>query len=309
MTHLFVVAYIFAAVIIGFSSGADAQTKIKLGYTAAAEMVSAYAAKEEGYFDKRNIDVEFVLMTVNSTTPQGLFSNALQVGALTPSVHLQAVDGGLDLVVIAGASVTHTSTLKNFGVVARSGVSITKPRDFVGKKVGVPGFGAFLHVLFRAWLMENGIDTKSVDFVEVGFPTMNEVLKAGSVDAVVTLEPVMSRIVASGTGTLVPSYELRTGQMIAIYSSTREWAAKTAAAVKGFREAIVEAAAFVAANPEKSRGYVAKYTKLPLDIVQTLRLPVTSPVVSVDQLNWWVDVMRKQDMLQTKFDVSKQILR
>jgi len=35
----------------------------------------------------------------------------------------------------------------------RNGITIKEPKDFVGKKVGAPGLGAFLHVLFvKCWL-------------------------------------------------------------------------------------------------------------------------------------------------------------
>jgi NitT/TauT family transport system substrate-binding protein len=156
---------------------------------AVADYVSLYAAKEEGFFAKRKLDVEPTLVTLNSTIPQALLSNSLQVGLPTPSVFLQAVDGGLDLVVIGGTSITDPSTLKNFGVVIRAGENIQKAQDFAGKKVGVPGIGAFLHVLFRQWLVQNGVDPKKVTYVEVSFPAMNDVLKGGTVDAVVSAAP------------------------------------------------------------------------------------------------------------------------
>ncbi len=38
---------------------------------------------------------------------------------------------------------------------------IRTAQDFVGKKVGVPGIGAFLDVLFRQWLIQSGVDPKS----------------------------------------------------------------------------------------------------------------------------------------------------
>ena len=57
---------------------------------------------------------------------------------------LQAVDGGLDLVAIAGASVMDPATTDLIAVVQKPGLTMSKPADFVGKKIGVPGIGAFL---------------------------------------------------------------------------------------------------------------------------------------------------------------------
>ncbi len=300
-----------ACLAFGLVPAAQAQTKIAVGYTAVADYVSLYAAKEEGFFAKRRLDVEPILVTLNSTIPQALLSNSLQVGLPTPSVLLQAVDGGLDLVVIGGTSITDPSTLKNFGVVIRTGENIQKAQDFVGKKVGVPGIGAFLHVLFRQWLVQNGVDPKKVTYVEVSFPAMNDVLKGGTIDAVVSAAPFMLRIVGAGTGTLLPKYaeDLPSGQSVTFYAATRDWAAKNPAAVKAFQEAIAEGAVFAKTNPDKAREHIAKYTKLPMEIVKTITMPVVQPAVSDAQVVWWIGVMQKQDMLRTKIDVSKLVVR
>src|SRR6185295_7226992 len=163
------------------TAAASAQTKINIGYTAVTDFASAFVAQEQGFFKKHGLDAEFTLITLNSNIPAAVLSNSVQIGGPTPSVHLQAVDGGLDLVIIAGGSVT-SKTITSVGVVARPDSSIAKPEDFVGKKIGVPGLGAFLHVLFRQWLIEKGVDFKKVTFVEVSFPQMNDVLKSGQID-------------------------------------------------------------------------------------------------------------------------------
>jgi NitT/TauT family transport system substrate-binding protein len=301
------IGIIFAA--IGFSQVAAAQNRIQIGFTPSIETTAAFVAKEEGIFAKHNLDVEIVLIALNSTLPQAMFANSLQIGHLTPPVFLQAVDGGLDLVVISGGTVTHATTLKNFGVVVRNGVNIQSPQDFVGKKVGVPGFGATLQVLFRRWLMEAKVDPKTVTFVEVSFPTMNDVLKAGTVDAVVTLEPATSRIINAGTGFALQAYKTPEGVVNTFYSSTRDWAMKNPVAVKALHAALAEGAQFAVSNPDKARIHVAKYTRLPLDIVNTLTLPHMDPTISESQLAWWLDVMKKQNMLQSNIDLSKLIQR
>jgi NitT/TauT family transport system substrate-binding protein len=292
----------------GLASAAHAQTKIAVGYTAVADYVQLFAAKEEGFFAKRGLDVEPTLVTLNSTIPQALLANSLQVGLPTPSVFLQAVDGGLDLVILGGTTVTDPSTSKNFGVVVRTGENIKTAQDFVGKKVGVPGIGAFLHVLFRQWLIEKGVDPKKVTYIEVSFPQMNDVLKGGTVDAVVSAVPIMTRIVAAGNGYIIPyADDLPAGQSVTFYAATREWASKNANAVKAFREAIAEGANFVKANPDKAHEYIAKYTKLPLEIVRTITLGVQAPVATEAQVKWWVTAMKQQDMLRTSVDTSKVI--
>ena len=307
MRNLFVRAVTIASLVMACAPVASAQTKIQAGYTASGETGTSYVAVEEGYFSKRGLDVSLSLIGVNSTVPQALYANSLQVGGLTPSVFLQAVDGGLDLVVIAGSSITTPEAMKNFGVVARTNAGIQTARDFVGKKVGVPGFGAFLHVLFRQWLMENNIDPKAVTFVEVGFPNMNDVLKAATVDAVVSAEPIIARILGAGNGYIVPAYTVPTNQLVSVWTATREWATKNPAAVKAFREGLAEAIEFTKKDVGKTHDYIAKYTKLPPEVVKKMALPGYSADATAQQLAWWADLMNKQAMLKTKIDLPKVI--
>ena len=69
--------------------------------------------------------------------------------------------------------------------------------------VFVPGLGAFLHVTFRAYLKDNGVDYRKVTFVEAAFPQHTDLLRGGSVDAVVSADPFMSRITESGASACV----------------------------------------------------------------------------------------------------------
>ena len=159
---------------------AQSNTKIVFGYTAVTDFASVFVAAENGYFKKRGLDVELKFIPINSTIPAAVQADSLQIGGPTPSVYLQSVDGGLDHVVVAGAGVT-SKTITGFGLVAKAGSGIRTAKDCVGKKIGVPGLGAFLHVTFRGWLKTQGVDFKTVNFVEASFPQHGDLLRGGSV--------------------------------------------------------------------------------------------------------------------------------
>ena len=291
---------------------AQAPTKIVFGYTAVTDFASVFVAAEEGYFKKRGLDVELKFIPINSTIPAAIQSDSLQIGGPTPSVFLQAVDGGLDHVVVAGGGVTSKS-ITGFGLVARAGSGIKTAQDTVGKKIGVPGLGAFLHVTFRAWLKSQGVDYRKVNFVEAAFPQHGDLLRGGSVDAVVSADPFMSRITDSGVGYVASYYStfLPEGQPTNIHTARRDWVEKNAAAAKAFREALQEAAAFMAnpKNNDKVRAAIGKYIKLPPDVIAKVQISPPGPVVTEKQLAYWVGLMKDQDMLKTTPDVTRLIVR
>ena len=256
-----------------------AQTKISLGYTATLGFNGAFIAKDQGIFQKHGLDVELTLIGLNSNIPGALMGNSIQIGGPTPPVLMQANDGGLDLVVIANCSVTDPSNMKD-GVMARAGVTIKQPSDFVGKKVGVPGLNAFLHVMFRQWLLSNGVDYEKVNFVEVPFTQSADVLRSGSVDAVITGEPFSTRIVADNMGTLAVPLAVQAPPNIPaiFYASTRDWAKAHPDAVKAFHEAIAEAVAFQAKDPAAANVSVSRFIKLPPEVLNTITCRCCRPM-------------------------------
>ncbi len=298
-----------ALVLAAWADNATAQTKVNIGCTATTDCASAAVALQEGIFKKNGLDVSLTLIGLNSNIPAALLSDSIQIGGPTPSVFLQAIDGGLDLVAVAGASSTANSTYDSAGVIAAPASGISGPKDFVGKKVGAPGIGAFLQVLFSKWLIDNGVDPKQVNFVEVTFPTMSDALKSGAVDAVVGAEPFMSRILASGTGKIAGYFleKLPERRPQILYASTRVWADANPDALKAFRASIQEGAKIVNEYPDKGRKAIANFTKISMDVLSKMKLSVADPGIDQEQLDWWVSTMSEQNMLQGKPDTATLI--
>ncbi|MDR6817488.1 NitT/TauT family transport system substrate-binding protein [Neorhizobium sp. 2083] len=309
MRNLVKAALAATALFSMWAGGAVAQTRVSIGCTATTDCASAAVALQEGIFKKNGLDVTMTLIGINSTIPAALLSNSLQIGGPTPPTFLQAVDGGLELVAVAGASATAPSTVDTVAVVATAASGINGPKDFVGKKVGSPGIGAFLQVLFSKWLITNGVDPKKVNFVEVGFPTMNDALKSNAVDAVITAEPIMSRILASGTGKAVGYFldKLPERRPQILYASTKTWADANPAALKAFRASIEEGAKIANENPEKGRKAISDFTKIPMDVLSKQKLTTADAKIDKEQLDWWVSTMNEQNMLQGKLDTAALI--
>ncbi len=302
-------SFFVASVLVLGSDWAFAETKVAVGLTQFNEVAPVMVAKEEGFFAKHGLDVDIQLIPLNSTLPAALQSDALQIASLTPPVLIQAVDGGLDLVVVAGGSVGSKGDT-NFGVVARKDAGISNAGDFVGKKVGVPGIGATLQVLFRQWLSAKGVDYRTVTFIETPFPQMPDMMKGGSVDAVVSANPFMGRIVDAGIGTMVTymSPDLPEGLAGFFYSSTHDWAGKHPGAAQAFRQALAEAVTFVANNIDGARADFGKYVKLPPQVIANIKFTGLNSEPTESSLAMWIKIMNEQKMLKTNVDANKLIL-
>lgn len=286
---------------IGHPALVPARTRLVYGYTAVTDFASLFMAAEQGYFDAQGIDIELKLIPLNSTLPAAIEAGSLQMGGPTASVFLQAVAGGLDHVAVAGASVT-SKTNTGVGLVARAGSGIRSAQDCVGRRIGVPGLGAYLHLTFRAWLSGQGVDPAQVRFVETPFPQQADLLRGGSVDGVVTADPFMQRILDGGIGLVVAYHTtfLPDGLPILLHTAQRAWARNHPAVVRGFQAAIQRGVAYMRqpGNDAAVRAAIAKYTRLPAEVVARIQISRPGPTVSSAGLRYWVDLMRAQGMLQ-----------
>jgi NitT/TauT family transport system substrate-binding protein len=299
-----------ASLSILFLQPAEAATKVRLMYTAVSGYSASYIAKDQGYFDRHGLDVDLILAPQGGAIIEGLVSGSAEIGTPTPTVFLQAVDSGLDQVAVAATNVFPEKSKS--GIVARTDSNIHTVRDLIGKKVGVPGINGLLDVIFRKSLADKGIDTKSVTYVETSFPQMSDILRSGTVDAVVTVDPFYSRIIDQHTGYLVDNYtsSLPDGTIASVYSATRRWAAANADAVRAFQAALAEAVAFSKepANAAAVQESIARYTKLPAAIVAGLPIPNLSARISPNDLKFWIDVMKERGMLTGAVDPEKAVL-
>ena len=96
-------------------------TRVAIGYPPATDFLAAYVAKEQGIFAKHNIDATLVKIPVVSNIPSAVVSGSIQIGMTTIPVVLQADDGGLDLVLVAGAA-RHTREHPFISLMARSDI-------------------------------------------------------------------------------------------------------------------------------------------------------------------------------------------
>lgn len=303
-------ALALAGIVVLLSAGiAAAQTKLTVGYTSLGDVGSNFVAKEESFFAKRGLDVELKSLRGGAVIVPGLVVGEIQIGTLTPPVFLQAVDGGIELIALTGLSVL-TRGMKSAAVVARTGVDIKSPQDLLGKRTGVSGIGSISEVLYREWLRQQGVDPKKVTFVEVPFPSMRDLLRSGRVDVIIIPDPLLSQVVSAGIGYVVSYFfgELPEGATQMINASTRAWAQKNPDSVAAYRAAIAEANTFIATNPDRAKDIIAKYLNLPEALVRSSELPRFVTALDPAEMQWWIDVLTRQDMLRSKLDPAKLVV-
>ncbi|MBO0694930.1 MAG: ABC transporter substrate-binding protein [Verrucomicrobia bacterium] len=181
---------------------AQEKTTIRFGHfpnITHAQGVIAHALSRQGkgWFEQRlgpNVEIQWFTYNAGPSAMEAIFARSLDVTYVGPSPALNAYfkSNSEEIRVISGAA--------NGGaaLVVRSDSSIKTPADFRGKRIATPQLGNTQDISCRAWLKAQGFKVTLTGGDVLVIPTANPdqfgLLQKGSVDAVWTVEPWVTRL-------------------------------------------------------------------------------------------------------------------
>jgi NitT/TauT family transport system substrate-binding protein len=283
-----------------------AAQKITLGFSASTAFSNSFVAANEGIFKKHGLDVEMKLVPNSSTTPAALVADSLQVATPTAPITLQAIEQGLDLVVLAGGSY-YAKGIEDVAIMVKPDSPIKTAKDFEGKRVATAGLNAFLHVLFRKWMSENGGDYKKVTFTETPFAQQLDVLRSGQVDGILAVQPFLARALEANMGRVVSYYiaDLPGETLAGWYVATRKWVDANPKQAAAFAAAIQEATELALKDRALIRKANLKYIPFPAEVQAKFPDARYRAVVSAEAVEKWNKIALEQAMLKKPVDPAK----
>jgi len=280
------------------------RTKVAIGYPPATDFLAAYVAKEKGIFAKHNIDATMIKIPVVNNIPSAVVSGSIQIGMTTIPTLLQAQDGGLDLVLVAGAA-RHTKAHPIISLMARDDIKYSKPDDLIGKTVGVPGINSVIDVMFRKWLLNNHVPLDKVKVVEGPLPQLPDMLKSKSVDYVAIVEPLRTRIVTTKTGYIAVEYfaEVNPDVLVSGWLASDDWVKKNPDAIKEFRISIDEGLDFIKNNPDEAKAIEKTYIGY-----NSPSFPTFDNKARPEDLTFFLSVGKELKLYRTQLDPKKIVV-
>lgn len=182
---------------------AQAPVQVRLGIIGGASDAGFFIGLDQGYFREQGIELETTQFDSAARMVAPLGAGQLDAGGGAHSAGLMnAIARGIALKIVADKG----STPPGFGFQALlfrgdlvdSG-ALRRPADLRGRRVAVSAQGTSAEVSLGQWLATAGLTLDDVDRVELGFPDHATALGGGSVDASVTIEPFLTRILDQGT--------------------------------------------------------------------------------------------------------------
>lgn len=161
-----------------------------------------------GYFQQEGLDVTLIDEASGQSSENEVLAGQVDAGSgsYNHTIELQAAGKQMEAVVLLNVAPGEAEIVS-----AKEAGQIHSVKDLKGKNLGVTELGSGTQTLTTALLHNAGISADQVHFVPVGAgDTFIAALQQGKIDAGMTTEPTISRLISTGVGKVL--VDLRTPQ-------------------------------------------------------------------------------------------------
>jgi NitT/TauT family transport system substrate-binding protein len=178
--------------------GASAADKITIMVGGLEKQIylPAKLAEQLGYFKDEGLDIELVSEPAGVDAENEMLAGAVQgvVGFYDHTIDLQAKGKFVESIVQFSRVPGEVEM-----VASKKADEIKSPADFKGKSLGVTGLGSSTNFLTQYLAVSHGVPVSEITSVPVGAGnTFIAAIQQGSIDAGMTTEPTISRLLKTG---------------------------------------------------------------------------------------------------------------
>jgi NitT/TauT family transport system substrate-binding protein len=254
MKKTWILGVMVLALLIGGS--AFAGEPIKLGMSTWLGYAPLYLAKEKGFFHKRGIEVEIVVIESPADRRAAFAADRIQGMATTVDTHVMtaAAENPIPVKQVLAMDDSYGGD----GIVAKKEIKTVK--DLKGKTVAAQLGAGASYFWLNYVLSQNGLKLSDLKTVDMKAGDAGAAFVAGRVDAAVTWEPWLSKAKATPFGSVLLSSDKTPGIIVDSLAFKPAFLQTRGADVKKIVAAWNEAVKFAADNPKDADAVMAKFT-------------------------------------------------
>src|SRR2546425_7196461 len=180
------------------NGGGTTQLKIMVGGLSKQIYLPNELTQQLGYFKQEGLDVTLIDEASGQSSEDEVLAGQVDAGSgsYNHTIELQALGKQMAAVVLLNVAPGEAEIVS-----AKEAGQIHSVADLKGKNLGVTELGSGTQTLTTALLHKAGITPDQVHFIPVGAgDTFIAALQQGKIDAGMTTEPTISRILATGAG-------------------------------------------------------------------------------------------------------------
>jgi NitT/TauT family transport system substrate-binding protein len=181
---------------------------------------------------------------------------------------------------------------------------IQAPADLEGKTIAINTLNNISQLTVTAALDSEGVDTSTINFVEVPLPDMVGQLEAGQIDAAGLVEPFVTTGRNAGQRMLIHDRVATEPEMtIATYFTSTSYLEENPDIVEAFVRAMNRSLEYATENPTR-RARPSDYTEIPPDVLAEVVLPLWQTDLNQASIENTAQLMVDQGSAESEPDVD-----
>jgi NitT/TauT family transport system substrate-binding protein len=288
-------------------AAAGAAPMLRVGSIPIAGNVALYCAMDYGGLAAEGIEIQSTDFQSGTRIVEALAGGSLDIGLSATLSVLQAVQQGLDLVIVAPASFKAADNrAPTSALVARKDAGMAGPAQLRGKTIAVNSLRSLDYLIAAEYLGRGGISPRDVTWQELSYPHIVPALDNARVDAAFVAEPFLS-ILRNGDRVTVLStaLDIIPGSSTASYTALRSWTQSRPAVLEGFLRVLRRGIDVCERDPQKMRDALVKHTGVKPALAQQIGLPVLRPTLRAADLLPLMELARRHGLLVREVDIER----
>jgi NitT/TauT family transport system substrate-binding protein len=279
--------------------------KVNVGVIPIVDVAPIYLGKQQGFFSKRNIDLNLQTAQGGAVIISGVASGQYQFGFSNVVSLLLAQSRNLPVKVVANGNNSTGDKTNDFGGIVVKDPAITSPKGLEGKKVATNTLKNIVDTSVKDIVSKDGGDASKVSFVELAFPDMSAALDAGRVDAMFVVEPFLSAAKAKGWKVIGTYADVDPKLCVALYFTSTQLATSNADLVKRFHDAMNESLTYADSHPDAVRAVLGTYTQITEEVRKSLTLPKWPTDIDQNSIKHLGDLAVQYGLMTAPADLTK----
>jgi NitT/TauT family transport system substrate-binding protein len=296
---------------LAWLSGAQAQTKppaanVRVATMSVTNFTPLIVARDKGFFGEENLNVTWTTIAQGAIAVEAVYGGSAEFGGSAILEPMIARGNGLDIQYAVPTSKIRPDQPDNSGLLVRTNDNIKTAKDLVGKTVSAGLVNSINYIHMQEWLQKNGVDPKSVKFLEIPIPQMADALFQNRVDAVWNVEPFFTIMQKSGNARVLAfPYQDNVPKMdITAFVAKESWLKANADVAARFKRAIDKATVYLMNAPKEERDdWVAKFSGVKPEMVAQMNLPFFTNEFNVPSIAANLEIAVRQKVVKP-FDVN-----
>ena len=286
-----IIAIIIAIVVIAigayFVLGGGGE-EVTIGYLPSDHDAALFVADAQGQYQANGIKTKLVQFNNGGDLMTAMASGDVDVGYVGITPVLSSIAKGVPVKVISAAQT------EGSGIVVAKDSGISSVSDLAGKKIATPGEASIQHMLLTYYLEQNGMSISDLKVSAMKVPSMNDALKTGKIDGMITFEPYVSIDEKNGAKVLTDSADILPNHPCCVVVASDKFIEEHPNETQKVISIHENATDFINKNPDEAAGL------LPKDIVSDVEVEKQAmagfPFISGLNESYKQDVMDFMDL-------------